>query len=44
MKKNRAITFFRAKKKAIILLVVIIVSAWIFGQLAVPTLLKVIFL
>lgn len=44
MKKNRVITFLKAKKKAIIILVVIIITAWILGQLTVPTLLKAIFL
>ena len=44
MMKTALFSFWRKKKKAIITILIVIAIAWFLGQLAVPVLLKEIFL
>lgn len=44
MEKNRMLQFLESNKVRIITFMIIVATAWVLGQLAVPTLLKIIFL
>lgn len=44
MGKNRMLQFLKSYKVWIITFMIVVATAWVLGQLAVPTLLKIIFL